>query len=122
PRLLVNVELKSSGLCDASVPALVDGVDQLLRSCGVEGRVLVSSFDPRAVALWQRRRPDVPGALLIDDEGLLAGCKALALPFLRPAAAHPPASLCRGDIVQRLHTAGYAVNTWTVDDPARLRA
>ena len=34
---------------------------------------------------------------------------------------HPQATLCRPALVERWHRAGYLVNTWTVDDPARLR-
>jgi glycerophosphoryl diester phosphodiesterase len=119
--LLVNVELKSGGLCDTAVPGLVAGVAEAVRRAASEARVLVSSFDPRAVALWQRQRPDVASALLIDDEGLAATLKVLALPLLRPLCAHPAAALCRPGLVDRWHAAGYAVNVWTVDDPGELR-
>jgi glycerophosphoryl diester phosphodiesterase len=122
PDLLVNVELKSGGLCDGAVPALVTGVAEVVRRCGAAARVLVSSFDPRAVALWQRCRPDVPAAFLVDDAGFRARLRVLALPLLRPFAVHPPAALCSAALVASWHAAGYAVNSWTVDDPARLRA
>jgi glycerophosphoryl diester phosphodiesterase len=121
PTLLVNVELKSTGLLDRDLPRLVEAVSETVDRCRTQERVIVSSFDPRAVWLWQRLRADVPAALLFDTEGALALLKALTLPLLRPAAAHPEARLCQPDRVTRWHTQGYRVNTWTVDDPARLR-
>jgi glycerophosphoryl diester phosphodiesterase len=122
PNLLVNVELKSAGIFDRGLPRLVAGVGESLRRCRTEHRVIVSSFDPRAVALWKRAHPGVPCALLFEAGGPVALAKALALPLLRPAAAHPEEALCRPDLIRRWHELGYQVNTWTVDDPLRLRA
>jgi glycerophosphoryl diester phosphodiesterase len=122
PDLLVNVELKSGGLFDPAVAPLVDRVAGLLLALGVGPRVLVSSFDPRAVWLWRRRCPQIPGALLCESDDLFAAVKALTLPLLGVAAVHPQASLCRPSLIERCHRSGYLVNTWTVDDAARLRA
>ena len=122
PSLLVNVELKSAGPLDRGLARLIEGVDRSIDRCRAESRVLVSSFDPLAVALWKRARPDVPCALLIESEGWAAVSKALTLPFLRPSAAHPEARLCTEYLVERFHQVGYRVNTWTVDDSDRLRA
>jgi glycerophosphoryl diester phosphodiesterase len=122
PDLLVNVELKSGGLCDGAVPALVTGVAEVVRRCGAGPRVLVSSFDPRAVGLWQRARPEIPAGFLVDDVGFLTRLRVLALPFVHPFAVHPPAALCTAALVSEWHAAGYVVNTWTVDEPDRLRA
>jgi glycerophosphoryl diester phosphodiesterase len=122
PGLLVNVELKSGGLFDAAVPALVEAVARVVTDGQRAGRVLVSSFDPRAVALWMDRAPGVPAALLCERGGLAAAAKALALPLLRPRAVHPQSTLCHPGLVRALHERGYLINTWTVDDPRELRA
>jgi glycerophosphoryl diester phosphodiesterase len=122
PRLLVNVELKSTGMFDRGLPRLVAEVSATLDRSGSAHRVLVSSFDPRAVGLWKQRRPDVPCALLMEDGGVAAFCKGLALPILAPSAVHPEAILCRPDRVRSWHDGGYLVNAWTVDAPAELRA
>jgi glycerophosphoryl diester phosphodiesterase len=121
PTLLVNVELKTTGLRDPAVPALIDRVSEILDRTGTAARVLVSSFSPLAVWRWQRRRPDVQAALLWEKEAALPLRRAWALPFLRPQAAHPDQRLLDRAMIRRLHGAGYAVNTWTVDAPARLR-
>jgi glycerophosphoryl diester phosphodiesterase len=121
PELLVNVELKTTGLRDRAVPALVDRVSTILDRTGTARRVLVSSFSPVAVWQWQRRRPDVQAGLLFEKEAPLPLRRAWPLPLLRPFAAHPDQRLCTRRLIDRLHGAGYAVNTWTVDEPARLR-
>ena len=126
PRLLVNVELKSTGSFDPTLQRLVDGVSAVVDQCGVAGRVLVSSFDPRAVGLWKQRRPDVPAALLVEHgAGAASLWKALTLPILlpilAPVAIHPEAVLCRPDLVRAWRAGGYLVNTWTVDEPGHLR-
>jgi glycerophosphoryl diester phosphodiesterase len=117
PTLLVNVELKSTGLIDPALPALVAGVSAAIDRAGAAARVLVSSFNPAAVWRWRRARPDVKAALLFERRR-----DRWPLPVLRPFAVHPDQRLCTAARVRRWHAAGYAVNTWTVDDPARLRA
>ena len=121
PALLVNVELKATGLRDPAVPALVERVSSILDRTGTAARVLVSSFSPVAVWRWRRRRPDVKTALLFERDAPVPLRRAWSLPLLRPFAAHPDQRLCSESLIRRLHRAGYAVNTWTVDDPARLR-
>jgi glycerophosphoryl diester phosphodiesterase len=117
PSMLVNVELKSKGLRDRNLAALLAGVVQTVDRADAAKRVLISSFSPAAVWQAHRRRPDIQVALLFERRRA-----AWCLPFLRPFAVHPDQGLCTGSSVRRWHAAGYAVNTWTVDDPARLRA
>ena len=52
PELLVNVELKTTGLRDPAVPALVERVSAIVERTRSAERVLVSSFSP--VAVWSR--------------------------------------------------------------------
>jgi glycerophosphoryl diester phosphodiesterase len=117
PAMLVNVELKSEGLRDRGLAALVAGVAAAVDRADAVKRVLVSSFSPVAVWHSRRRRPDIPVALLFERRRT-----AWCLPVLRPSAVHPDQCLCTLASVRRWHASGYAVNAWTVDDPARLRA
>jgi glycerophosphoryl diester phosphodiesterase len=119
--LLVNVELKSSGIGDRWLARLVDEVATAVARAGAADRVLVSSFSPTAVWRWGRRCPSIRAALLFERQAPRPLRDAWALPFLRPFAVHPEGALCTAASVHRWHAAGYAVNTWTVDDPARLR-
>jgi len=122
PDLLVNVELKAGGVSLGGLGALVAGVAAVVERAAAGARVLVSSFSPLAVALWQRRVPAVKAALLFERGAPLPLRRAWAARWLRPFALHPEAALCTAARVARWHARGYAVHVWTVDDPGRLRA
>jgi glycerophosphoryl diester phosphodiesterase len=122
PTMLVNVELKAGGVPARGLAALADGVAGVVERAGAGARVLVSSFSPLAVYLWQRRAPRVPAALLFERDAPLPLRRGWLAAWLRPFAVHPEAVLCDAGRVARWHARGYAVNVWTVDDPERLRA
>lgn len=120
--LLVNVELKSRGWSDRRLRALVAGTSRALDRVGATDRTLVSSFSPIAVGLWRRRRPDVPVGLLLERSAPGPLRRAVAIAALRPLAIHPEHTMCDAAAIGRWQARGHAVNTWTVDDPGRLRA
>ena len=126
PPVLVNVEIKCASVRPAGCRALVAAVADIVARAGAAQRVLVSSFSPVAVWLWARRCPDVPCGLLFDRPRPLHRPWPLRmdrlLPLLRPAAAHPEASLCTPEAVAGWRRRGYAVNAWTVDEPRRIEA
>jgi glycerophosphoryl diester phosphodiesterase len=99
--LLVNVEMKEP--IGARVLPLVAG-----------HRVLVSSFDLAAVDALAGR---VPTAWLVlgVGPGMVEACRAHG-----HLALHPHESAVDERLVEEVHTAGLALNTWTVDDPARF--
>jgi len=122
PTLLVNVEIKAGGVPTAALAVLVDRVAAVVERAGAGARVLVSSFSPLVVRLWKRRAAAVPAGLLFEREAPLPLRRGWAAAWLHPFALHPEAVLCRPARLARWHARGYVVNTWTVDDPARLRA
>jgi glycerophosphoryl diester phosphodiesterase len=122
--LLVNVELKASGVAGAAVRALVQRVaaDIARAAPGTAERVLVSSFNPFAVRAWMRRVPGVQAGLLFDRAAPLPIRHAWAARWLRPFSLHPEVVLCTPARVASWHRRGYAVAVWTVDAPEALRA
>jgi glycerophosphoryl diester phosphodiesterase len=117
--LLVNVELKSrTALADDGLAA---GVAAILRRHATRARALVSSFDPLLLARFRLRAPDVATGLLFAHDQSLPLRRAYAAPLLRPTALHPEAALVDALRVRNWHARGYALNVWTVDDPAELR-
>jgi glycerophosphoryl diester phosphodiesterase len=124
--VLVNVEIKYDGLLPAGCAALVAGVAEVVGRAQADARVLVSSFSPAAIWLWRRQHPAISCGLLFEKPRLFHRPwplrTDLLLPMLGPAAVHPDHRLCTVEAVRRWHRRGYAVNVWTVDDPARLRA
>lgn len=121
PALLVNVEIKAGGVPARALETLVERVAGVVERAGAGARVLVSSFSPLAVRSWQRIS-GIPAGLLFEREAPLPLRRGWAAVWLRPAALHPEAVLCDEARVAGWHRRGYAVNVWTVDDPARLRA
>lgn len=117
--LEVNVELKSArpGRANALARATAD----VIRRSGAMDRIVVSSFDPLALAQLYRYLPESSLAYLFHSEQprlLHRGWLGLAI---GASLLHPNYPLCTEASVRRWHAAGYAVNVWTVDDPAELR-
>ncbi len=117
--LEVNVELKSPRPGRAA--ALAKAAAEVIRKSGAMDRVVVSSFDPLALAQLYRHLPDVSLAYLFHSEQpwvLQRGWLGLAI---GASLLHPNAPLCTERSVRRWHASGYAVNVWTIDDPRELR-
>lgn len=115
--LEVNVEVKSDAAAEGV--AVAGPVLEAVTAWG--GRVLLSSFDPATVDELHRLAPGVPTAQLtmLPDRPLDA---LLAWVAERGHVAwHPHHLLVDDEAVARTHAAGLALNTWTVDDPDRLR-
>jgi glycerophosphoryl diester phosphodiesterase len=119
PALLVNVELKTDGAPDGQ--ELAAAVARVIRRHDAAARVIVSSFNPFALARFRVTAPTVPTGLLFhaDQAGPLRRAWARAL--LRPLAVHPDRALCSAESVARWHREGYAVNVWTVDGEPEVR-
>lgn len=117
--LLVNVELKSSSTVRDD--GLAGAVAGLLRRHAARARALVSSFDPLLLGRFRLRAPDIATGLLFAHDQELPLRRAWAAPLLHPTALHPEARLVDARSVAAWHARGYALNVWTVDDPAELR-
>ncbi len=87
---------------------------------GLQDRVLVSSFDPDALARSRDLAPDIPRALiasgLIDDADL-AMAKELGCRWFN--ASHEQLA---SKTVKTLRAKGFHVGAWTVNDAATARA
>lgn len=120
PRAIVNVELKSDGLCD---PRLAMGVARLLREHRAAERVVVSSFDYALLAAFRLAAPEVPVGLLFASDQRWKLREKVGGALLRPAAMNPNLALASDLRVAAWLRRGLAVCVWTVDgaaDAARL--
>ncbi|PSP93296.1 glycerophosphodiester phosphodiesterase, partial [Halobacteriales archaeon QS_4_62_28] len=100
----LNIELKEQDLA-ADVAEVLSAHDH---------RVLVSSFDPDALAAL-RAVADLPRALLFAEAPTANLDRARELGI---DAVHPHWDLCSASFVQRAHEAGFIVNCWTIDSEA----
>jgi glycerophosphoryl diester phosphodiesterase len=108
------LEVKSAGTWGVE-HALVS----VLREARVAAHTAVLSFDPRALANVRRHDPTLISGLLFDtprenpvDDAWEVGARQLA----------PRADVVTAELVQQAHTSGLQVVTWTVNEPADMRA
>lgn len=113
--LLVNIEIKEP-------PELAEVVVAEVRNRGMAGRVLVSCFDLPTIDRVRALDEGIPTAYLAffapdhDRAGRLVDtCRKRG-----HAALHPHHLSVDEHLVGVAHGAGIALNTWTVDDPARI--
>ncbi len=85
---------------------------------GADQRWLVSSFRLATVDTVRRLAPGVRTAWLVVGAGPEQLTATVAA---RHVAIHPYVDALDADVVRAAHAAGLAVNTWTCDDPERMR-
>lgn len=119
PTALVNVELKTHPL--ALALPLVQATIAAVHHADALGRCLVSSFDPRLLAMMRALAPEVPrGLLYARPQGLMLRSGLLATP-LGAAALHPQHDVVDEEAMRRCVAKGLRMHVWTVDEPDRIR-
>ncbi len=124
PLAVVNIEVKNwpDDRDFDPTDSLAAGVVQLLATRGEldDGRYLVSCFHLPTVDRVHELAAALPTAWLlglVDDPSRLIA-KAAEHGHV---AVHPHHAFVNHDLVTKAHDAGLAVNTWTCDDPQRIR-
>ena len=118
----VNIELKNSPVDPDYDPADAAAalVGALVVGRGDQARVIVSSFNLDSVDVVHRAHPDIPTAFLtlpgLDQDWAMETAVDRG-----HVALHPHEASVTPELVTAAHALGLAVNTWTVDDPARMR-
>ncbi len=118
----VNIEIKnhpSDPDYDAEFGISV-AVAGLVAAFGVRDRVIISSFDMDTILRIRQADPDLPIGWLsfgqADPRQIIGRAEAHGL-----QAIHPHDHLVDPTFVERAHAVGLDVNTWTVDQPDRIR-
>jgi glycerophosphoryl diester phosphodiesterase len=115
--VLVNVELKTESWRDNG---LESAVYKVIRKHNHQ-RILISSFNPFALRRMRALAPDIPmGYLYAPDEPIYLR-KGWFMIGVRHEAKHPHHSMINAAFMAWARANRYRVNTWTVDDPARMR-
>ena len=118
--MLVNVEIKNSADEPGHDPtcAVVEPTIAEMRLHGSLDRWVISSFDWNTIERCRAAAPDIATAYLVME--------ATPEVIERTATAghvavHPWATSIIADTVTSCHEAGLAINTWTCNEPERLR-
>ena len=122
PGTLLNLELKTAGW---RTGGLERAAAKALETCGMEGRVLVSSFNPLSLLRVRLYYPELRTALLYTGNGprwLRSNRSArLFARFLHLDALHPHYALIDEKLAHWAHARGLMLNAWTVNDPADVK-
>jgi glycerophosphoryl diester phosphodiesterase len=118
--MFVNVEIKNDPSDPDFDPTewLAHRVCAVLAGRGGGARWLISSFRFETVAVCRRILPSARTAWLVETgDADVVGRTAAG----GHAALHPWDPIVDAALIHRAHAAGLAVNTWTCDDPDRMR-
>jgi glycerophosphoryl diester phosphodiesterase len=118
PELIVNIELKSKNFRGVG---LEKSVYNVIRRHNASRRVIVSSFNPFALRRFRLIAPEIPIGYLYSLElplYLRYGWLMLGLPH---EARHPQERMIDAQYIDWAKGKGYRINTWTVNDPRRIR-
>jgi glycerophosphoryl diester phosphodiesterase len=120
PGTVLNVELKT---VRGRTHGLPGAVARALRGSGVEERVLVSSFDPLALARFRLAAPHVRTAYLWIDHPDVPRMLRTPWPagWLHVDALHPHHRAVDAALVARAAARNLPIHTWTVNDPLDVR-
>jgi glycerophosphoryl diester phosphodiesterase len=119
--MLVNVEIKTDHLWRPAMHRLIHVIGTTLRQIRNPERVILSSFNPLAVAAATLAMPKIARGLLFESDGPLWARGQPLIPLMQLQAVHPQNHLCTAAKVAQWKSQGLAVNVWTVDDPQRQR-
>lgn len=121
-RCRINIEVKTMQ------PAGGDEVEplvELIRTRNLYEQVIVSSFNPITLIKLRWMDPQIPLGLLYFQRLPEYLRKAWLSPIIAPEALHPHHTLIDAKYMEWAQRAGYAINTWTVneaDEAERLAA
>ena len=121
-KTFINVELKNYA---TPRDPLAERVCELVKKCGLEQRVLLSSFLPSSLARARQLLPEVPRALLAARHWMGAWSRSFGFAFGDYVALQPCVTDVDARQVQRVHRLKRRIHVWTVnnaDDMTRLKA
>jgi len=120
----VNVEIKSDRKEIDYDPGqwAAGAVEALLQARGDADRMLVSSFDLDTIDAVHAAAPGIRTGFLYVVTRRLPAAQVARVADAGHVAIHPHHRSVTRALVAAAHTRGLSVNTWTVDDPARMRA
>jgi glycerophosphoryl diester phosphodiesterase len=118
--MLVNVEIKNSANEPGHDPsgAVVEPTIAEMRLHGSIDRWIISSFDWETIERCRAVAPDIATAYLVMEATAAVIERTTAAGHI---AVHPEAKSIVAETVTACHEAGLAINTWTCNDPARLK-
>jgi glycerophosphoryl diester phosphodiesterase len=117
-RTFINVELTNY---DSPRDQLVETVCMLVKKCGLQKRVIFSSFLASNLSKARAYLPEVPGGLLAFGGLLGAWTRSFGFNFGQYQALHPYLTDVTPQQVQRVHRLNRRIHVWTVNAAQDMR-
>ncbi len=114
---MANIEIKTGVVY---YPSIEEKVVELVKKYKIEEKVLFSSFNWLSLVLLKRLQPDIPCGLLFDASAnirhIAYEAKACGIEYL-----HPDYACITDEMVRECKECGVGINTWTVNDDAKIK-
>jgi glycerophosphoryl diester phosphodiesterase len=120
-RTLLNVEIKDEAVTDQVEGGITHRVIRLLRDHGFGDRVLLSSFDSRALLHARELDPDIPRGLLFNPRSHSITSPIEILEDTGAASLNLSSDQVNETIVARCHQMRRAVLVYTVNEVEEMR-
>lgn len=113
-----NIEIKSQPDWDGTkhppVAQFTELVLAVVQKMGIQERVCIQSFDPRALQEVKKRAPEMTVALLVENtRGIQANLQELGF---TPNIYSPYYKMVTANVVQKAHKLNMKIIPWTVND------
>lgn len=113
--LVTNIELKTGVY---PYPGIEAKVWELIKKYHLEKKVIISSFNHYSILQMKELAPELPYGLLEESWIVNAGAYVAGVGV---DAYHPYHGSLTAEAVAEIKSHGIAINTWTVNDEARVR-
>jgi glycerophosphoryl diester phosphodiesterase len=119
-KIFYNIETKTNPLTDniyhPAPEEFVDRLMEVIKSKGIENRVIIQSFDFRTLQILHKKYPAIKTAMLIEDyDKRTLEAQLTNLGFI-PTIYSPAHQLVNKALVEACHAKNIKVIPWTVND------
>lgn len=119
--LRINVEIKDlTGIPGDDV--VTQKVVEMIRRFDLVEQTVLSSFQFRYLQEAGKMLPELPLAVLVEEENMPAGDMLSVLQDLGATAWHPDKDILHDDDLRRILDAGFYVNVYTVNDVKEMQS
>lgn len=118
---LLNVEIKTEAVGDGTADGIVEKVVALVRERQMESQVIVSSFDPRALAQLRALVPELRSAALYNRELHEGMGPTAVMDHVGASAFNISRRLVTEEQVEECHRSGRPIAVYTVNEVEAMK-
>ena len=120
-RILVNIEIKTEAVTGEAEGGVVDKTLALVERLGMRDRIVISSFDPRALAHARALDPTIATASLRSSRHHAESSPAEVMESVGSQAFNLSRNEVSREVVEACHALGRPVAVYTVNEESEMR-